>query len=68
MGHAPSGAKGNYGSKRPADPELAAVLQKVETPVTKRMRAVLMPAYEQALAAGNLLNEPWTRGPNDTLS
>ena len=55
MGHAPSGAKGRYGSKRPADPDLAAVLHRLETPVIQKMRAILHPPYERALAGGMTL-------------
>lgn len=50
MGHAPSDAKDRYGAKRPVDPEVAALLQNLETPFIKKMREILVPPYERALA------------------
>lgn len=48
MGHAPAHAKGRYGAKRPADPELAKLLQSLETPAVALMRSILMPPFEKA--------------------
>ena len=57
MGHAPTGAKGRYGSKRPADPDLAAILHRLETPVIQKMRAILQLPYEHALAGDMTLKK-----------
>ena len=61
MGHAPTGAKARFGMKRPANAELAVVLQNLVTPLVQKLCAILVPPYERALAGEMSLPKPWLK-------
>ncbi|MDX7954081.1 hypothetical protein P7D22_23375 [Lichenihabitans sp. Uapishka_5] len=61
MGHVPAGAKGRYGRKRPADPQLAALLHSLETPAIKLMREILMMPSEKARNGELTIIQPWRK-------